>query len=417
VFGITANALPEDMDEFRVAGCNEVLTKPLNFEKFKLLLDKYGIQAANAQQAQAEVTKNKDIKSTGGGASNKSSPGTPRPKDDMLDFPTSLPASGSKNKRSLVTTLEEDPSDLGTPPEFISKPATSTSSSTTTSSTAPPSSSSSSSSSSSLPPNSNQSTSSSTINHSNNASGGTSSYSNTSSTSTSSKPLPSSTTTTTPAVTRNRSIKSSISPSPPSEDNNSNIIPAISGAPINLLTSPSPRFVSNNEFSSVDFPTSNSPSFSLKKSLASPSSTTAGSGAGATTSAGGGDKLFCLVVDDVKLNRRMIKKCAELLGFICDEAEDGLQAVNACAKKHYDFILMDNVMPNMTGIEATEKIRSSQSKKNVIFGLTGTTTQEDLDKLKVAGCDEVLTKPLNFEFFKKLKNKYPELRGGAVLEE
>ena len=41
IFGLTGNALSEDVNEFKRAGCDEVLTKPMNFEAFKMLLRDY----------------------------------------------------------------------------------------------------------------------------------------------------------------------------------------------------------------------------------------------------------------------------------------------------------------------------------------------------------------------------------------
>jgi CheY-like chemotaxis protein len=118
-------------------------------------------------------------------------------------------------------------------------------------------------------------------------------------------------------------------------------------------------------------------------------------------------KKCMLVVDDVKLNRRLMKRCVEQLGFICDEAEDGVQAVDMCLHKSYVLVLMDNMMPNMTGVEATAEIREKQGNSNlIIFGLTGNALSEDMEEFKNAGCNEVLIKPLNFDYFLSLLRKY-----------
>ena len=130
-----------------------------------------------------------------------------------------------------------------------------------------------------------------------------------------------------------------------------------------------------------------------------------------------------LIVDDVTTNRKMIRRCVQQLGFECDLAENGREAVEMWEKatlmgntgdsNGYSLILMDNVMPNMTGVEATEKIRQLERHivaenetsigriastssprfhtrgRALIFGLTGNALSEDVAEFKNAGCDEV----------------------------
>jgi CheY-like chemotaxis protein len=117
-----------------------------------------------------------------------------------------------------------------------------------------------------------------------------------------------------------------------------------------------------------------------------------------------------LIVDDVTMNRKMIKRCVQQLGFACDEACDGAEAVAMCAAKQYSLVLMDNVMPRMNGMEATAAIRRDHAVSGWggtrIFGLTGNALSEDVAEFQHAGCDEVLTKPLRFDQFKQLLTAY-----------
>jgi signal transduction histidine kinase len=92
-----------------------------------------------------------------------------------------------------------------------------------------------------------------------------------------------------------------------------------------------------------------------------------------------------LVVDDSRLNRKMLLRCLRADGHVCSEAADGLEAVMAVKEKidyanggqgrPFDVILMDFVMPNMDGPTATTEIRA-MGYTAPIFGLTGKGTKE-----------------------------------------
>lgn len=59
-----------------------------------------------------------------------------------------------------------------------------------------------------------------------------------------------------------------------------------------------------------------------------------------------------LVTDDEVKIREMIRKYSEHEGFIVEEAVDGMDAVEKCAKNNYDLCVMDIMMPNLDGFMA-----------------------------------------------------------------
>jgi signal transduction histidine kinase/ActR/RegA family two-component response regulator len=128
-----------------------------------------------------------------------------------------------------------------------------------------------------------------------------------------------------------------------------------------------------------------------------------------------------LVVDDSRLNRKMLCKILRGAGCLCDEAEDGLQAIEIVkqkmshpivSKRHYDAILMDYIMPQLDGPTATKRIRALHYTAP-IFGVTGNALDSDVDYFIKCGADKIFAKPLNVaEFELHMKSITP----GAELD-
>ena len=101
-----------------------------------------------------------------------------------------------------------------------------------------------------------------------------------------------------------------------------------------------------------------------------------------------------LVVEDDSSSRILVGKMLELLGCRAEFVTNGQEAVEAFAPERYAAILMDMQMPVMGGLDATRKIRESESGTRVpIIALTANVMQGDRELCLAAGMDEVLTKP------------------------
>ncbi len=104
-----------------------------------------------------------------------------------------------------------------------------------------------------------------------------------------------------------------------------------------------------------------------------------------------------LLVEDNKINQKLALTILRKLGYAVDLAENGLEAVTAAENKHYALILMDMQMPDMDGLEATRRIRSSQGPNadSPIIALTANAMQSDRQACRAAGMNDFLSKPFN----------------------
>jgi len=132
--------------------------------------------------------------------------------------------------------------------------------------------------------------------------------------------------------------------------------------------------------------------------------------AGASDAASAANFLSILVAEDNDINRRVIQIVLERLGYRADYVENGLDALSAVARKRYDLILMDMLMPGMDGIEATERIRRDipAGERLVIIAMTASAMPEDEQKCLAAGMDDYISKPFRIETVgEKIKKFFP----------
>jgi len=110
-----------------------------------------------------------------------------------------------------------------------------------------------------------------------------------------------------------------------------------------------------------------------------------------------------LVVDDMATMRRIIKSLLEQLGFKnIDEAEDGQVALKKLKENSYDFVITDWNMPNMTGLELVQNIRSDDEIKHLpVLMVTAEAKKENVIAAIKAGVNNYVVKPFTAETLKE----------------
>lgn len=115
-----------------------------------------------------------------------------------------------------------------------------------------------------------------------------------------------------------------------------------------------------------------------------------------------------LIVEDNEINREVASAMLKNIGIEAESVENGAKAVEFCAKKDLDVVLMDCQMPEMDGFAAAKAIRENQGrgKRPKIIALTASSSFEERQKCFSAGMDDFLTKPLEKNKLIKTLNKY-----------
>ena len=106
-----------------------------------------------------------------------------------------------------------------------------------------------------------------------------------------------------------------------------------------------------------------------------------------------------LYVEDNDDNLYMLKMRLELLGdFEVVTAENGEKGCEMAAVERPDLILMDLEMPVLDGWEATRRLKSDASTRDIpVIGLSAHALAGEREKAMAAGCDEFDHKPVEFE--------------------
>ena len=128
--------------------------------------------------------------------------------------------------------------------------------------------------------------------------------------------------------------------------------------------------------------------------------------------------LHVLCVDDNDKNRRIAELLLGHLGFDVTLAASGGEALDVCAMKRFDLIMMDIVMPELDGIQTLLAIRSDRDGLNQAtpgIALTAKLSPEDLEAYRGAGFDGVSGKPVDVaaltrEIARVLAGRMPAIR-------
>jgi CheY-like chemotaxis protein len=103
-----------------------------------------------------------------------------------------------------------------------------------------------------------------------------------------------------------------------------------------------------------------------------------------------------LLVDDDEINRKVIHQQLSQLGYACETAEDGLQALAMWRGGNFALVLTDRLMPRMDGFELCQAIRAAEQPgaRIPILILSADAQKEEVERSQSFGCDGYLTKPL-----------------------
>ena len=113
-----------------------------------------------------------------------------------------------------------------------------------------------------------------------------------------------------------------------------------------------------------------------------------------------------LVVDDNKLNLKVASKLLGNYQVIIDTCLSGFEAIEMLKSNNYNLILLDDMMPKLSGKEVLKELKKNKNFKTPVVVLTANAISGMKDNYLELGFDDYLAKPIDKEELKRILNKF-----------
>ncbi len=113
-----------------------------------------------------------------------------------------------------------------------------------------------------------------------------------------------------------------------------------------------------------------------------------------------------LIADDNPVNQELLEAYLQDQGYEIEFASDGIETLEKVSSFKPDLILLDVMMPKLSGFEVCETLKKSPGSKQImILMVTALAELGDIERAVTAGCDDYLSKPVHqLELVKRVEN-------------
>jgi two-component system cell cycle response regulator DivK len=123
-----------------------------------------------------------------------------------------------------------------------------------------------------------------------------------------------------------------------------------------------------------------------------------------------------LIVEDNELNMKLFNDLLEVHGYATLQSNDGLDALQLARLHRPDLIVMDVQLPVVSGLEITRRLKADEELCGIpVIAVTAFAMKGDEKKIRQAGCDGYMTKPISIDGFIQAVERYssPTLPTGS----
>lgn len=114
-----------------------------------------------------------------------------------------------------------------------------------------------------------------------------------------------------------------------------------------------------------------------------------------------------LIVEDNELNMKLFHDLLEAHGYNILEARTGPEALKMTDAHRPDLILMDIQLPEVSGLEVTQKIKNNEELVDIpIIAVTAFAMKGDEERIRQGGCEDYIAKPISVSAFLEKVKRY-----------
>lgn len=114
-----------------------------------------------------------------------------------------------------------------------------------------------------------------------------------------------------------------------------------------------------------------------------------------------------LIVEDNELNMKLFNDLLQARGYRTVQTRNGADAFNLAREYHPDLILMDIQLPEISGLEVTQKLKSDSELQHIpVIAITAFAMKGDEEKIRQGGCEAYLSKPISVVKFLETVRSY-----------
>jgi two-component system, cell cycle response regulator DivK len=122
-----------------------------------------------------------------------------------------------------------------------------------------------------------------------------------------------------------------------------------------------------------------------------------------------------LIVEDNVLNMKLFNDLLEAHGYTTLQVMDGLEVLQIARLHRPDLILMDIQLPEVSGLEITKWLKEDEELRGIpVVAVTAFAMKGDEEKIRQAGCDDYMTKPISIAGFMKAVEYHVSARCDAA---